>query len=279
MNPFEATYGELTALRELHKDLDAEGFSKLVKDRLEPAMEKPFVPELPEIFGFQKFNFGELDKANDIIKGIFGKECGIKTSKTFSLAGGASLASEISLKHTRSGKYQIDGSLFECLHINVMNLVGVMESKNGARTFLVKAHHSNFLVCLIELKKNQLIGKQNSQKEFRLFLHETFKNMEPSSQEIQDWDLWVPNFRLRIACDKGSSETWKQGDKQDNLVSFLEMKLESRSDGELIKRQAGDRSIVLSEGFIVGLMDTTHEDKLDLPVFASLVTPDYFVPS
>lgn len=279
LNPFEASYGELTALRELHKGLDDPSFVQMAQDRLDPPLEKPFALDIVDSIGLKRFSVDNLAKTNDILKGIFGQSSGITANKSFSHAAGATFASEISLKHSRSGKYKIEGSLYECLHINVMNLVGVMESKNGARTFLVKAHQSNFIICLIELKKNQLKGKEKSLKEFRLFLHETFKNMEASSEQLHDWDLWVPNFRLKIACDKSSSETWKPTEKQDHLVSYFEIKLESRSDGELIKRQAGDRSIVLSDGFVIGIMDTSHEDKIDLPLFAALVSSDCFVAS
>lgn len=279
MNAFDAVYGELAALRGVYKLQDNSAFAKTVESRLSPSLEKPFAPELPEALGIQRFSLGELTKANDIIKQIFGKECSLQAEKSFSHAEGASFASEISLKHSRSGKYNIDGQLCECLHINVMNLVGVMESKNGARTFLVRAHQSNFLVCLIELPKDFLKGNQISLKSFRTMMAETFKQMEPTSDQLHDWDLWVPNFRLRSVCDKAYSEVWSKSDKEDHLVSYFGAMLESRSDGELIQRQAGDKSIVLSEGFVIGVMDTAHEDKLDLPVFAALVTPDCFVAS
>jgi hypothetical protein len=230
------------------------------------------------LLGFQKFNVAELTKGNDIIKQIFGKESIIEAKKDFKQAEGCSFAVEVPLKQTRSGKCQIEGRLHECLHINLMNLVGVMQSKNGARSFLVRAHQSNFLVCFIELKKGLLKDKEFSLKEFRSLLKETFKSMEPSDQHLQDYDLWVPNFRLKIACDKASEESWKKGEKDaDHMVSFFDLQIESSSDGELIKRSTGDKSIVLSEGFIVGIMDTAHEEKYDLPVFAALVKPDCFI--
>ena len=161
-----------------------------------------------------------------------------------------------------------------------MNLVGVMESQNSARMFLVRSHMSNFLICIIDPNGKWKIENENSVKHFRTFIRETFKSMEQSQQDYKDYDLWIPNFKTTCMSNKIIEETWKPTkDQHDHLFSGLELHLESTSDGELIKRQAGDKSIVLSEGFAVGLIDTAHEDKLDIPVFSALVTKDCFIQS
>lgn len=260
--------------------MDDQTFSKFAADKMKHPMEKPFDASIAEKLGFKKFNLAELGKANEMLRKLFYSGSDLASTGDLKKAACVTFEDEIALKHTRSGKHKIDKGVYECLRINVTNLVGVMESKNGARTYLVKSHMSSFLIFFVELRESYRPEIETSQEEFRKYVRETFKEMSQSEESLLGHDLWVPNFRLASVADKSLASTWKlDASKTDEAITYFSVQLESTSDGELIQRKAGDKSIVLSSTFAVGLMDTANEDKIDLPVFAAVVTPDHFVSS
>jgi len=63
------------------------------------------------------------------------------------------------------------------------------------------------------------------------------------------------------------------------LVSLVSFELEADSREDLIQRQAGEDSIVIAEEFIVGLLDSSVEEKLGLSILAMLISPHNFVPA
>ena len=95
-----------------------ENLAKLAHDHLDPPLQKTFTREISSLLGLQHFHTDHLDKANDIMKQIFGKSNLLSTKETLKDIGGSNFTTEISLKQTRSGKYNINGKLCECLHIN-----------------------------------------------------------------------------------------------------------------------------------------------------------------
>jgi hypothetical protein len=260
--------------------MDDASFAKLASDRLKHPLSKPFDAGVIEKLGFKKFSLAQLGKANEMLRKLFYSGSDLASTDDVKKAACVTFEDEIALKHTRSGKHKIDKGIYECLRINVTNLVGVMESKNGARTYLVKSHMSSFLIFFVELRNSYRKEIETSQEEFRKYIRETFKGMEQSEESLLEHDLWVPNFRLASVADKSLASTWKVDEaKKDEAITYFSVQLESTSDGELIKRRAGDKSIVLGTTFVVGMMDTANEDKIDLPIFAAVVTPDHFVPS
>jgi hypothetical protein len=266
-------------LREFHSELDEAAFNQLVEKRLKHALDKPFDMGLTEKLGFKKFGLKDLANVKDLLKKLDYSPASLTSNPGLKKAACVTFEDEISLKQIRSGKHEIDGSLYECLRVNVANLIGIMESANGARTFLIRSHMTRFLIFVIEMRKSYSKNLEESSDDFKKYLRETFGTMQKSEDSLMEYDLWVPNFRLSSLADKSLQATWK-ADKQNSeeAITYFSVQLDSTSDGELIKRGVGDKSIVLKSSFVVGIMDTLNEDHAELPIFAAMVTPDNFVP-
>ena len=60
-------------------------------------------------------------------------------------------------------------------------------------------------------------------------------------------------------------------------MNCVNIQLESDSTGDIMQRHVGSHSIVLGGKFIFGLVDTSIEEKVGLPLFALWVTSRNFL--
>ena len=199
----------------------------------------------------------------------------IKSSADSKTVIGQLFDKTMALKHTRGGRHTAKGVTFDCIRIAVSRQIVVMDAKSGARVYLIPTHENRTMVFFVQLNNSLPPVLERSNAQFREYISKLFSEIEMTQEDLQNKDLWIPNFSASAVEDNQLKDTFNKIE-EFYAISLLSIDLKSDSTGDLLQRQAGDNSIILTESFIFGLVDSAVEEKLGMPLMAVLVAPDNF---